>query len=86
MLECQESNETQRETLEDSAMPATISVPTISVKDAAKTLGVSYAAVARWCHAGAMSYTKIGNTYRFRAEDLTDFLDRNYCKAGDEKE
>ena len=66
-------------------MPVTISVPNISVRDAAATLGVTYGLVIRWCHDGEMSYTKIGNKYRFREEDLTEFLDKNYCKAGEKE-
>jgi excisionase family DNA binding protein len=48
----------------------------LSVKDAAKWLKVCARTVYRLCEKGALAHVRLGNTIRFRPEDLEQFIER----------
>jgi excisionase family DNA binding protein len=48
----------------------------LSVKDAAKWLNVRERTVYRLCEKGALAHVRLGNTIRFRPEDLEQFIER----------
>jgi len=50
---------------------------TLSLADAAKSLGISEDGMKRLLDAGEMPYTRIGKLYRVFPEDINFYLERN---------
>ena len=50
---------------------------TLSLADAAKSLGISDDSMKRMLDAGEMPYTRIGKLYRVFPEDINFYLERN---------
>jgi excisionase family DNA binding protein len=51
--------------------------PLLNVRDVARWIGVSDRTIQQWAEAGQLRGFKIGRAWRFRKEDVEDFIRRH---------
>lgn len=55
-------------------------MPTLTLEQAAETLGVSQEKVRQLCNAGEIPYIRMDRLYRIKPADVNAYLNRNYHK------
>ena len=52
----------------------------MDMHEAANKLGICYRTIQDMVYKRRIGFVKIGRIYKFRSEDLSDFIDKNYIK------
>jgi excisionase family DNA binding protein len=52
----------------------------VDMHEAAKSLRICYRSIQTLVYERRIGFVKIGRSYKFRPEDLNDFIKRNYIK------
>lgn len=50
----------------------------LDIGDAARFLGVKPYTVREWCNGGRISHFRVGKSFRFRVEDLNNFMAKGF--------
>ena len=53
-------------------------IPTLTLAQAAKTLGISDEKMRQLCNAGEIPFIRMDRLYRIKPADLNSYLERNY--------
>ena len=52
----------------------------LDMHQAAETLGICYRSLQNLIYARKIGFVKIGKNYKFRSQDLNEFVEKNYIK------
>ncbi len=61
-------------------------MPTLTLADAAKALGLSGETMRRLCQSGQIAYIKTDRLYRIRPIDINRYLERHYHQVEEDEE
>ena len=52
----------------------------MNMHEAASALGICYRSIQNLIYARKIGFVKIGKNYKFRSQDLNEFVEKNYIK------